>query len=271
MSEPRRILVTNDDGIESPGLWKLAEVMAEIGQGMVVAPASEASGSGTMVTYRSDLQVQPVPERIPGVKAYKVDGTPADCVLIGLRRLKEGWISVLAAGINPGVNLGADFFLSGTCGAALMGAFRKVTSIAISLELELSEDGLGAPQWGAAQATARLLARGIEDGLVPDGAFLNVNVPARPLEEIEGVAITRVAPGGYAHLSETGDGIHERLQRTIVPDTRHAHPGTDIRAVLDGYVSISPLDTTLTSEEHLRQLSANEETFSAQLAGLASR
>ena len=271
MSEPRHILVTNDDGIEAPGLWKLAEVMAEFGRVMVVAPASEASGSGTMVTYRSDLQVQPVPERIPGVKAYKVFGTPADCVLIGLRRLKEGWISVIAAGINPGVNLGVDFFLSGTCGAALMGAFRNVTSIAISQELELSEDGVGEPQWGAAQAATRLLARGIEDGLVPEGAFLNVNVPARPLEEIEGVAITRVAPGGYVHLSETGDGIHERLERELVVDTRHAHPGTDIRAVLDGYVSISPLDTKLTNEEHLRLLAASEETLSAQLASQASR
>src|SRR3990172_10093367 len=136
MSEPRRILVTNDDGIESPGLWVLAEVMAEIGQVMVVAPATEASGSGTMVTYRSDLQVQQVPERIPGVKGYMVSGTPADCVLVGLRRLKEGRISVVAAGINPGANLGVDFYLSGTCGAALMGAFRNVTSIAVSQDLE---------------------------------------------------------------------------------------------------------------------------------------
>ena len=97
MTHHRHILVTNDDGIEAPGLWKLAEVMSEFGKVMVVAPASEASGSGTMVTYRRDLQVQQVPERLPGVKAYMVDGTPADCVLIGLRRLKEGWISVVAS------------------------------------------------------------------------------------------------------------------------------------------------------------------------------
>ena len=72
---------------------------------------------------------------MPGVKAYMVDGTPADCVLIGLRRLKQGRISVIAAGINPGANLGVDFFLSGTCGAALMGAFRKITSFAVSLDI----------------------------------------------------------------------------------------------------------------------------------------
>ncbi|OGO52145.1 MAG: 5'/3'-nucleotidase SurE [Chloroflexi bacterium RBG_16_68_14] len=262
----RHILVTNDDGIESPGLWKLAEAMAEFGKVMVVAPASEASGSGTMVTYRRDIQVQQVPERIPGVKAYMVDGPPADCVLIGLRRLKEGWISLVASGINPGPNLGVDFFLSGTCGAALIAAFRRVTSIAISQDLVRTEEGVADPRWDTSQAVARLLGRSIEEGLLPEGSLLNVNVPARPLAELRGIAITRVAPGGYMHLSERGDGVHERLEREIVADARHAHPGTDIRAVLDGYVSISPLDTTLSNEEHIRRLADSVPSLSAQLA-----
>lgn len=265
MSEERHILVTNDDGIEAPGLWKLAEVMAEFGRVMVVAPATEASGSGTMVTYRSDLQVQEVPERLPGVKAYMVDGTPADCVLIGLRRLKQGWISILAAGINPGANLGADFFLSGTCGAALMGAFRKVTSIAFSQDLVPTDEGAANPHWETSVAVARMLTRRIDEEKIPAGSFLNVNMPARPLDEIEGVAITRVAPGGYVHLSETGDGIHEPLERTLVADTRHAHPGTDIRAVIDGYVSITPLDTSLYHEEHTRQLGETVGEMTADL------
>ncbi len=265
MSDERHILVTNDDGIEGPGLWKLAEAMAEFGRVMIVAPATEASGSGTMVTYRSDLQVQEVPERIPGIKAYMVDGTPADCVLIGLRRLKQGHISILAAGINPGANLGADFFLSGTCGAALMGAFRNITSIAFSQDLEPTEEGAANPQWETSVAVASLVGRRIVDEKIPVGSFLNVNVPARPVDELEGVAITRVAPGGYVHLSEKGDGIHEKLERTLVVDLRHAHPGTDIRAVVDGYVSISPLDTALTHDEHHRLLSETEAELTAEL------
>jgi 5'-nucleotidase len=272
MNDERHILVTNDDGIESPGLWKLAAVMSEIGRVMVVAPAAEASGSGTMVTYRRDLQVQAVPERIPGVKAYMVDGTPADCVLVGLRRLKEGWISVIAAGINPGANLAADLFLSGTCGAALMGAFRRVTSIAVSLDLEPAGDGTGRPpRWETAEAVSRLLARGITEGAIPDGAFLNVNIPARPVEELQGVAITRPAPGGYMHLAEKGDGVFERLERQIVPDLRHAHPGTDIRAVVDGYVSVSPLDVSLAHEAHARELEASAGALFAQLTQQAAR
>jgi 5'-nucleotidase len=266
----RHILVTNDDGIESAGLWKLAEAMAEIGRVMVVAPAAEASGSGTMVTYRRDIHVQQVPERIPGVKAYMVDGTPADCVLLALRRLKEGRFSVVAAGINPGPNLGVDFFLSGTCGAALMGAFRRVMSFALSQDMRPGPDGTPEPPlWDTSQAVARLIGRAIDGDTLPEGAFLNVNVPALPLAELRGVAITRVAPGGYMHLAEQGDGVHERLARQIVPDTRHAHPGTDIRAVLDGYVSVTPLDTALTNEEHVRRLTAGADALSAQLAALA--
>ena len=269
MSEPRRILVTNDDGIEAPGLWKLAEAMAEIGEVLLVAPSAEASGSGTMVTYRRDLQVQQVPERVSGVKAYMVDGTPADCVLIGLRRLKEGRISVVAAGINAGPNLGVDLLLSGTCGAAMMGAFRHLTSIAISLDMTPVAEGEPEPEphWQTAESVARLLARTIEAGGLPDGAFLNVNVPALPLDEVRGVAVTRVAPGGYMHLAEQGDGLTERLERQIVPDTRHAHPGTDIRATLDGYVSISPLDMALVHEEHTLLLQKTADELSAQLIG----
>lgn len=266
MSEPRRILVTNDDGIESPSLWMLAEAMAEIGQVMIVAPATDVSGSGTMVTYRRDIQVQQVPERIAGIKAYMVNGTPADCVLIGLRRLKEGRIGVVASGINVGPNLGVDFYLSGTCGAALMGAFRHITSFAISQDAVLGADGQPVLHWETSRAMARNIARGIADGTIPEGAFLNINTPARPLGEVEGVAITRVAPGGYMHLAESGDGIHERLEREIVADTRHAHPGTDIRAVLDGYVSISPLDTALSHEAHLRQLQASTDELAQGLS-----
>lgn len=267
MTEHRHILVTNDDGIESPGLWKLAGAMSAIGRVMVVAPAAEASGSGTMVTYRRDLQVQQVPERIPGIKAYMVDGTPADCVLIGLRRLKEGRISVIAAGINPGANLGVDFYLSGTCGASLMGAFRKVTSFALSQVIERTEDEATLPEvsWETSEATARMLAGAIERGAIPEGSFLNVNVPPLPVDELKGVAITRVAPGGYVHLSERGDGVHERLERQLVADTRHAHPGTDIRAVLDGYVSITPLDTSLTNDAHVQQLAPTADALFAEL------
>ena len=124
-------------------------------------------------------------------------------------------------------------------------------------------------QWDTSEAVARLIARAIERGTLPESAFLNINVPLRAVKDLEGVAITSVAPGGYVHLAESGDGIHERLERKLVADTRHAHPGTDIRAVVDGYVSITPLDTALTHEEHKRQLSGSADELFAELGRLA--
>jgi 5'-nucleotidase len=121
--------------------------------------------------------------------------------------------------------------------------------------------------WETSAAVARMLARAVESGSIPDGSFLNVNVPPLSVEALKGVAITRVAPGGYVHLSEKGDGVHERLERELIADTRHAHPGTDIRAVLDGYVSISPLDTSLSNEAHARELATNADAMFAALSG----
>src|SRR4030042_2830758 len=105
MADPLNILVTNDDGIEAPGLWHLAEALSDLGRVLVVAPAKEQSGAGTAVTYRRSLKVQAVEPRVPGVRAFAVDGTPADCVVGGLRQLKEGRIGLIAAGVNPGPNL----------------------------------------------------------------------------------------------------------------------------------------------------------------------
>jgi 5'-nucleotidase len=260
-AEPLRVLVTNDDGIDSPGLWRLAEAMAEVGSVMVVAPAQEASGTGTAMTFRQELQVREVESRLQGVHAYAVDGTPADCVVVGLRRLKEGRIGLVASGINLGPNLGNDVLLSGTVGAALQGGFRGITSLAFSLDIG---DG---PQWDTVEAVARLLGHRIADGTLPTGAFLNVNVPALPLGELQGIAVTTVARGGYLRLIETGDGLRERLRREFRRDLTHGHPGTDIWAIANGYVSISPLQASLGSQDHMEELRGSAPSLFAELRG----
>ncbi len=258
-TEPLRVLVTNDDGIDSPGLWRLAEAMAEVGQVLVVAPAQEASGTGTAVTFRHALEVREVESPLPGVRAYAVDGTPADCVVVGLRRLKEGRIGLVASGINVGPNLGNDVLLSGTVGAALQGGFRGITSLALSLDIG------GSLQWDTVQDVARLLGRRIADGTLPAGAFLNVNVPALPLAELRGIAVTTVARGGYLRLVETGDGVRESLRREIRPDLTYGHPGTDIWAIANGYVSISPLQASLGSQDHVEELRGSASLLFAEL------
>src|SRR4030042_668681 len=156
MGDPLHILVTNDDGIKGPGLWHLAEALNSVGRVLVVAPMKEQSGAGPAVTYRRSLKVQAAHSPLPGVRPFAVDGPPADCVVVGLRQLKEGRIGLIAAGVNPGANLGNDVFLSGTVGAALQGGFRGISTFALSLDL--SEEALrqgGPPCWQTGTEGAR--------------------------------------------------------------------------------------------------------------------
>lgn len=256
MPDPLNILVTNDDGIKGPGLWHLAEALGDVGRVLVVAPMKEQSGAGPAVTYRRSLKVQAAQSPLPGVRAFAVDGTPADCVVVGLRQLKEGRIGLIASGVNPGPNLGNDVFLSGTVGAALQGGFRRISSFAISLDLSEKALERGEPPcWETAQAVARLLGNALSDGLLASGLFLNVNVPALRLSDLRGVEITRAAPGGYLRLIESRDEATGKVTRRLGPDTRWAQePGTDVWAVHQGYVSISPLRPNLTDYAELEAL-----------------
>ena len=258
MGDPLNILVTNDDGIEAPGLWRLAGALTDVGRVLAVAPMNEQSGAGAVVTYRRSMRVEEAESRLPGVRAFAVDGTPADCVIVALRQLREGRIGLIASGINPGPNLGNDVFLSGTVGAALQGGFRGISCFAISLEL--SEESLSPgkePAWETAEAAARLVGGSLADGLLSKGLFLNVNVPDRPLSDLQGVEVTSVAPGGYLRLIEVRDGASGEVRREIRPDLRWAEEeGTDIWAIHHGRLSISPLRPNLTDRDELEGLRA---------------
>jgi len=114
-----QILITNDDGILSPGLWALAAELKSIARVVVVAPDREQSASGTAVSLRQPLRVQKIPPSISGVEAYSVEGTPCDSVILALGRLIKGEVNLVVSGINQGYNLGDDILISGTVGAAL--------------------------------------------------------------------------------------------------------------------------------------------------------
>lgn len=252
MSEERNILVTNDDGIDADGIWRLARAMSDFGRVMVVAPATEQSGAGTMVTQRRDLQIEQVDSRVPGVKAYTVDGTPADCVLAGVKHLKEGWISVVASGINHGFNLGSDFFFSGTCGAAMVGGFRGLMSFAISLGRD--ESGEEELHWATGSAVALTLGEAMREGVFPEDVFLNVNIPARLPDDLTGIRITEMAPGTSTRLVEVRDEETGAITRRTERYTGHSVPGSDIDAVMNGYVSITPVRIQTGHLEHAQLL-----------------
>ena len=248
-----RVLVTNDDGIEAPGLWCQAEAWATVADVLVVAPAHEQSGAGTSFTYRRELVVKEVEPRVEGVRAYCVDGTPSDCVTSGLRRLATGRVGVVSAGVNTGANLGRGVLASGTLGAALQGHYRGLVSLALSLER-----GDETAAWETAGAVVRRLATLAAAGQLPAESLLNVNIPSVPLDQLAGYAFTRMATSHYQRLIEEVDesGV---IRRRLVVDPAAADEGTDVWALLQRYVSITPLHHDLTHKAVLPALQSQAE------------
>ena len=261
------ILVTNDDGIDSPGLWTLAEAMSRVGETLVVAPDKEQSGVGTSVSLHSGISIVEVPSTIRGVRAYATGGTPSDCVIIGLRRLAEGRIGLVISGINPGANVGNDIPYSGTVMATLQGYFRKIPSIAMSLVLQSREEE---PRFDVAARVAESLAQRVKSGKMPTEAIINVNVPNIPLEEIKGMVTTRTASSGWGRLADVeGSGSVGYRREVSQPDDPGIEEGTDIWAVQRGMISITPLHIDVTRHSMIPALNEHIPALESELLGRA--
>ncbi len=258
-----KILVTNDDGIDSPGVWALAEAMNRIGETLVVAPDTQRSGAGTSVSMHSDMSVVEVPSSIEGVRAYAIGGTPTDCVILGLWRLAQGDIDLIVSGINLGGNMGTDILYSGTVMATLQGYYRQIPSMAVSLAIQGK-----APQlcFDVASKVAELLALNMASGTMENGAILNVNVPNIPQELIKGIAITKAASRSYVRLvaSQQNDrhGYSWSEQRAV---ELGIHEGTDIWAVDAGQISITPLRPAVTDHDSIPTLTEQVPTLESDL------
>lgn len=249
-----RILVTNDDGILAPGLWALAEALHPLGEVMVVAPDREQSGVGTSVTLIEPIRLSPMPGLIRGMQGYAVEGTPADCVILGLGPLATEPIDLVVSGVNKGANLGDDVLISGTVGAALRAYLRGIPAIAISIA---SLDPAG---YDAATHIAFVVALWMAQNPFPKGFFLNVNLPDLPLEKIEGVEITHMAERSYSDVvEETKDGRgREYFWIGRGKPDLSAEEGSDVWAVRNKRVSITPLHHDLSYPKeatHLQELS----------------
>ena len=234
------ILVTNDDGINSEGLWQLVRELKEIARVTVVTPESERSAIGTAVSLLQSVKVQKIKSSVDGVTAYTVDGTPSDCVILALGKLISEPVDLVVSGINDGNNQGEDVYISGTVGGALQGYFRGSSAVAISAPRHC-HDGMVT----AATATARL-AELIMAARLSSRIFLNVNVPDLLQDEISGIKITRLAR--TSHINTVYDDSRERqyyydMVRTAVSEA--ATKGTDMYAKEHGFISITPLFTNL--------------------------
>ncbi|RME69463.1 MAG: 5'/3'-nucleotidase SurE, partial [Nitrospirae bacterium] len=191
------ILITNDDGIHSEGLFALKEAMDKLGRTVVVAPDREKSAVSHALTMHRPLKVEKLKEDV-----YTVNGTPTDCVVIALGKILKERPDVLVSGINRGANLGDDVGYSGTVSAAIEGTLFGVPSVAFS---QFYDDSKEIDYTPATYFAERIVRYVLDKGLPPD-TLLNVNVPALSLSEIKGIRFTRQGKRTYENaIHETKD------------------------------------------------------------------
>lgn len=237
------ILVSNDDGIFAPGIWRLARELKKIASVTAVAPDREQSGFGTAVTFRQPLRVQPVRPLMPEINAYSVEGTPTDSVIIALEKIMEKRADLVVSGINSGPNLGDDVLISGTVGAALIGYLHGFPTMAISVTSADSQ------QLDTAARLATILAREIASGSLPGNILLNVNLPPLNLEDIKGILFTNLASRSHIDTVEEGhDGKKAYYWLVRQQINKPAEENTDIWAIEQGYISITPLHAELLNQ-----------------------
>lgn len=262
-----KILVTNDDGVNAPGLWALAAALQDLGEVVVSAPDRDQSGIGTSMTLLDVVKAREVAEPpVAGIRTYAVEGTPADCVILATEILSPGRFDAVVSGINDGSNLGLDFLTSGTVGAAFQGYFRGIHSVAMSVA------SLTNVRYGAAARSARAIVGALSKGDYGQALFLNVNLPNTAPDAIKGVAIAKVGPRLYLENVERGNNgrrthywiKHNRLSNYAVAD------GSDIWALRNGRVAITPLNGLLESGWDAPDLRGIRDAVSQELAAMGN-
>ncbi len=232
----KRILVTNDDGVRSDGLVALADALRRLGEVTVVAPLVETSAIGHALTLRRPLRLERIDARV-----FAVDGTPTDCVNIGVITVLKGLPDLVVSGINKGWNLGDDVTYSGTVAGAMEGALLGTPAIAVSLERTDGTFDFGP----AADAAARLAEAVLRRGL-PPRTFLNVNVPRG---QPRGFRVT--TQGKRNHVTSVAEKIDPRGQPYYwIEEGRdhwEPHELSDYHAVRAGFISVTPLHPDLTN------------------------
>jgi 5'-nucleotidase len=239
------ILVTNDDGVQSPGIHALAAALRPLGDVTIVAPVSESSAIGHALTLARPLRLEHLGDEI-----YSVDGTPTDCINIALTMVLGSKPDLVVSGINKGYNLGDDVTYSGTVAGALEGALLGIPSIAVSLERSHESFDFDPAARAAASAASGVLRNGL-----PARTFLNINVPRlvtngfRATVQAKRNHVTKVTqsvdPRGRPYYwIEEGESEWEHDDRS------------DYHAVKSGWISVTPLHTDLTRYDALKYIEA---------------
>ncbi len=256
------ILVTNDDGVDAPGLLALVHGLAAVGRLTVLAPDKNWSASGHVKTMHRPLRVREA-RLSDGTLALAADGAPSDCVALAVLGLVEGPIDLVVSGINPHANVGHDVTYSGTVTAAMEAAISGLPAMAVSLDTP--ENSQADRDYGTAAQVAAQLARQILDRGLPEGVLLNVNVPARPLEALRGLVFTRQGLRLYRDALVRREDPRGRPYYWIGGEapTGVEEDGTDFWALAQGYVSVTPLQLDLTAHAQMNAF----KTWDTRLAG----
>jgi len=252
MSLPRsRILVTNDDGINAPGLKILENIALSLSDDVwIVAPESEQSASSHSLTLTLPLRVRKLESR-----RFAVNGTPADSVLLGVQHIIEGnRPDLVLSGVNAGANLGEDVTYSGTVAAAMEGALLGIRSIALSQTRVFGEDVI----WQPAEKFGPDIVRKLYTEAWPHNTLMNINFPNKPMDEIKNIEITVQGRRKVGDAITTGRdprgyefvwiGTERREDRTF--------KGSDVKAVYEGRISVTPLSLDLTDYRSVKCLQA---------------
>ncbi|HET9911833.1 MAG TPA: 5'/3'-nucleotidase SurE [Anaerolineales bacterium] len=244
------ILVTNDDGVQAPGLLALVQAMRQIGQVTVFAPDRNWSASGHVKTLERPLRVHET-MLADGTTAFTSDGAPSDCVALPLLGFTDK-VDLVVSGINPNSNIGHDVTYSGTVTAAMEAVIAGVPGIAFSLASQDKPTG-AVTDYGPAAQMAKLVVEKVIKGEMLEGVLLNVNIPYLNVEAIKGILVTRQGLRVY----------RDALDRRVDPRGRPYYwiggeaptgvdeEGTDVGALFAGYVSVTPLQLDMTSYKAL--------------------
>lgn len=250
-----RILLTNDDGIHAPGLRVLEQIARTLSDDIwVVAPSEEQSGAGHSLTLSRPVRVRRHKEM--GERHFSVSGTPTDAVMLGMGKVMDGKPDLILSGVNRGANLGDDITYSGTVSAAMEGTLAGIRSIALSQVYAREGQGDNVP-FAAALEWGEKVLRPLIDMPFADRTLVNVNFPALAPEEVKGVKVTRQGFHDYARGSivEGTDPRGYRYYWFGLHGVEHtpAHD-SDLEAIADGYVAVTPLQLDLTHEGSLASL-----------------
>ena len=245
MKKPN-ILITNDDGIFSQGIFTLWQAVKNISNTIIVAPKSQQSATSHALTLSKPLKISDI-KRSNGFHGWGVNGTPTDCVKIGLRTIVKSKPDLLISGINQGANLGNNIIYSGTVSAASEGVLNDIPSIALSL------DSFEKSEWECAKKITLEIIKNVLKKKIPKGIVLNVNIPNCKLDQIKGFMVTEQGnqyfKDKFKKRSDPRGNTYYWMDGKIIDEDKNIK--YDGYAIANNYVSITPLKYNLTDFSYL--------------------